>query len=184
MSKVFVTTYEVIGDLDLLNLHYAADEAAVAAHWAYVEGIGASGFRPSQAGGVASVFFETLPQGWRKIGADKGRIEAVPLKSTKVGKAAAATIADLPRKPKASALAASYGYNPPLCAMDGTYIYFPSEIQVLHPVKRTFLRLPRFPEDGFEPDETRLRAVPESELMAAIEAHNAEVNRLREGGAA
>ena len=58
-------------------------------------------------------------------------------------------------------------------------IYFPTEMRVHYPETRTFLRLPRFDGDGFEPDPEQLRAIPESELMQAVEAHNAEARRLK-----
>jgi|GEM_PF-2220643 len=184
MSKVFVTTYEVIGALELAHAHYAAVDAAKASQWAYVEELGGSGFRPSHSGGMRSIFFESVPAGWRKIGSDNGKIEALPLKSTKIGKAAAAKIASLNSAPLPHDLASSYGYNPPHFAIDGGKIYFASELRVTFPADRIFLRLPRFAEDGFEPNEAHLRALPESEFMAAIEAHNAEAKRLQEGGAA
>lgn len=184
MSKVFVTTYEVIGAHEIAHAHYQAIDAARLAHWDFVTEVGGAGFRPSHNGGVRSVFFEQLPSGWRKIGLDGAKVEAVPLKSTKSGKAMAENMAALPQAPKPGDLASSYGYNPPHFAIDGGKIYFPTEMQVYFPVERIFLRLPRFAEDGFEPDEAILHAIPESQFMAAIEAHNAEAKRQREGGAA
>lgn len=187
MSKVFVTTYEVIGALELAHAHYDAVDAARAAQWDFVNELGGEGYRPSHNGGLRSVFFTEIPIGWRKIGTDKGKIEAVPSKGTKAGKAAAQRISGLPSAPSASDLAASYGYNPPHFAISGGTIYFPTELFLKFPQERIFLRLPRFAEDGFEPNEAHLRALPESEFMAAIEAHNAEAKRQREttgGGAA
>lgn len=184
MSKVFVTTYEVIGALEIAHAHYAAVDAAREACWDFVREVGGAGYRPSYAGGLRAVFFEQLPAGWRKIGRDGEKVEAVPLKSTKIGKAMAERIAALPQAPKPGDLASSYGYNPPHFAIDGGKIYFPGELQVTFPVERIFVRLPRFAEDGFEPDETILQAIPESQFMAAIEAHNFEARRRAEGGAA
>lgn len=180
MSKVFVTTYEVIGALDLAHAHYDAVDAAREAHWDFVSDIGGKGFRPSHNGGLRSVFFAEVPAGWRKIGTDKGNIEAIPLKRTRIGKAAAQRISDLPLAPSASELASRYGYNPPHFAISGGTIYFPAELFLKFPQDRIFLRLPRFAEDGFEPNEAQLRALPESEFMAAIEAHNTEAKRQRE----
>lgn len=184
MSKVFVTTYEIIGARHLAQAHYAAIDAARDAHWSFVSEVGGVGYRPGHNGGLSSVFFESLSEGWRKVGFHDGKVEARPLKNTKIGKALARKINDLRRAPQAPSLAGSYGYNPRHFPIDGGSIYFPSEIQVKFPDERIFLRIPRFADDGFEPDETNLRAVPESELMAAIEAHNAWANRLREGGVA
>lgn len=187
MSKVYITTYEVIGALDLAHNHYEAVDAARAAQWDFAHDVGGLGYRPSHDGGLRSVFFAEVPTGWRKIGQDKGNIEAVPLKSTKIGKEAVQRMCNLPLAPSAHDLAAAYGYNPPHFAMSGRTIYFPTELFLKFPQDRIFIRLPRFAEDGFEPNEAHLRALPESELMAAIEAHNAEAKRQREaeeGGAA
>lgn len=184
MSKVFVTTYEVIGALDIAAAHYASVEAAKSAHFDFSEKVGGIGFRPSHAGGMWSVFFETMPAGWRKIGSDHRAVEAVPLKSTKIGKALAEEIAALPCRPDAHALAAQFGYKPAHFPIDGGSIFFVTDVRVLFPAERIFLRVPRFAEDGFEPDPATLRALPESELMAAIAAHNGEVTRRKEGGAA
>ncbi len=184
MSTVYVTTYEVIGAHEVAHAHYDAANLAKQAHWKFVDELGGSGYRPSHNGGLRSVFFEQLPPGWRKVGRDGTKLEALPLKSSKTGKALAEQIAALPQAPKPGDLASSYGYNPPHFAIDGGKIYFPTEVQVTFPVARIFLRLPRFAEDGFEPDEAILQAIPESQFMAAIEAHNAEAKRQREGGAA
>lgn len=182
MSKVYVTTYEVIGACDLARAHYDAIDAACEAQWAFVYEVGGKGYRPDHAGGLRSVFFDEVPAGWRKIGLDQGMAEAVPRKSTLIGKAAMQRIAALPRAPQSHDLAARYGYNPPHFAIDGGKIYFATDIALTFPAERIFLRLPRFADDGFEPNEAHLRALPESELMAAIEAHNAEAKRQREGG--
>lgn len=184
MNKVFVTTYEVISALEIAHAHYAAIDAAKQAHRDFITEVGGAGYRPSHHGGLRTVFFEQLPAGWRKFGFDGAKVEAVPLKSTKVGKAMAERIAALPLAPRSGDLASSYGYSPPHFAIDGGTIYFPTELRVKFPVERIFVRLPRFAEDGFEPDETILQAIPESQFMAAIEAHNFEARRRAEGGAA
>lgn len=184
MSKVFVTTYEVIGALDIAAAHYAAVKAAKDAHFDFSESVGGIGFRPSHNGGLRSVFFKTLPAGWRKIGSDHRAVEAVPLKSTKTGKALVEQIAALPTAPDAQALAAQFGYNPPHLPIEGGSIFFVTDLRVLYPAERIFLRIPRFAEDAFEPDPATLRAIPESEFMDAIRAHNGEVTRRKEGGAA
>jgi hypothetical protein len=88
----------------------------------------------------------------------------------------------LPAAPNAFSLAARLGYSPNEMALDeemGT-IYFPMELRVSFPTKRSFIRLPRFANDGFSLDDKLLRALAESELMRAIEDHNAKARSLRE----
>jgi hypothetical protein len=188
MGAIYVTTYEIVGEgLVRASAHYAAIDQAKKAHWQFAESVGGAGFRPDHNGGVRSVLFDgELPTGWRNIGRDRGKIEAVPRLSTKAGKAASIAMRGLPRAPQPQALAALFCYSPSTFAMDpdrGT-IYFPTELRTGHPAPRSFLRLPRFEGDGFTPDETVLRALAESDLMKAVEDHNAEAKRLREIGAA
>lgn len=187
MSKIYTTTYEVIGaGIPIAEAHFEAVEAAQAVQWEFVESVGGVGFRPNSEGALLSVYFTEVPQGWRKIGSQGHKIETRPNKSTVAGKAAAKLIADLPHPPRATDLASQFGYNPSEWAIDRErgVIYFPTMMQVAHPEPRSFLRLPRFSGDGFEPDETILRALAESELMKAVEDHNAEAKRQREAKAA
>lgn len=181
MNSVFVTTYEVIGDgLPIAQEFYAQVDAARKAHWAFTESVGGVGFRPAHWGSIASVLFEELPEGWKQIGRNKGRIEAAPRKTSKVGKALVEAMKSLPATPKGESLAGMLGYNPSEMAMDGYKVYFASELRTSHPTERVFVRIPRFSSDGFEPNPAMLRALPESEFMKAIEDHNAEARRLRE----
>lgn len=176
--SVYVTTYEIIGAHHLADDYYARRNAAHGAQWNFVRGIGGVGFRPNHGGGVQTVFFKALPTGWLKVGQDGDRIEARPRKGSLFGTA----LAGLPCVPQVDELASSYGYNPKELAIDDSkgVIYFPSLISTGFSARRHFLRLPRFKNDGFEPDVALLRAVPESELMAAIEAHDAEKIRRHE----
>jgi hypothetical protein len=186
--SVYVTTYEVIGEgLAKADAYYAQADAARQAHWDWAESIGGSGIRPDHNGGLRSVFFDgDTPKGWRKVGKQQGKIEAVPNRGTKSGKEAERQMQALDRIPNPDVLAAAFGYAPNELAIDGNrgVIYFPTELRVSFPQARTFLRLPRFAKDGFTPDESELRAVPESEMMKAVEDHNAEARRLREKAAA
>lgn len=184
--NVTVTTFEIIGEgRDLADDFETQKQSAKKAHWSFVNEVGGAGYCPdSWTGGVRSVLFDReIPKGWRKIGMHKGFVNAVPNKATKLGKALIANMAELLKKPLPTRLAADLGYDPNVFAMDGTTIYFPTEIRVAHPEKRHFLRLPLTPADGFEPDPDLLKAVPESELMKAVEDHNAEASRLREAEA-
>lgn len=187
MSTVFVTTYEVIGALEVARAHYAAIDAALRAQWGFVTELNGAGFRPDSTGGVRSIFFDDLPPGWRMVGTDNGLIEAVCRKGSNIGKAVAQKLMELPRTPQPHDLASAFGYNPPHFAIENGRIYFATDLKVTFPSERIFLRLPRFADDGFVPDEDKLRAIPESAFMAAIEANNAEARRQREarkGGAA
>lgn len=185
MRQVFVTTYEVIGTgVPIAAEYYANLDKARKAHWQFVKSVGGVGFRPAHWGSIRSVMFDKLPEGWKQIATDKGRIEATPRKTSKAGKAFAEAIRKLPDTPKGEKLAGMLGYNPDQMAMDGGTIYFATETRVLFPAERIFVRIPRFAEDGFDPDPAMLRALPESEFMKAIEDHNAEVKRLREAKAA
>lgn len=187
MSGVYVTTYEIIGDgLTKAREFYGKVEAARSAQWKHLEELGAEGFRPNHNGGVRSIFFKELPTGWRSIGRDGDNTEAVPRRGTKAGKAAQDALDALPRAPAPGELAGALGYSPSEMAMDrerGT-IYFPTELSVAYPATRFFVRLPRFDKDGFTPNDAELRAIPESELMKAVEDHNAEARRQREAEAA
>jgi hypothetical protein len=161
MSGVFVTTYEVIGALDIARAHYKAIKAALKAQWAFIREVDGTGFRPDSNGGVRSVMFKALPPGWRKIGRDNGDVEAVPYKSSKLGKAAALKLAEIAKAPQSHELAAAFGYNPPHFAIENGRIYFATDCVVTFPAERIFLRLPRFSKDGFVPNENQLRAIPE-----------------------
>lgn len=188
MGQVFVTTYEVIGGgIAIADDFYASVDAARKAHWDFVTSVGGEGFRPAHYGSIRSVLFKgDAPDGWKKIGTDKGNTEATPRKASKVGRAFADAIKALPHMPKAEKLVGALGYNPSEMAMDtntGT-IYFPTETRLSHPARRIFVRIPRFANDGFEPDPAMLCALPESEFMKAIEDHNAEAKRLSEADTA
>jgi len=184
MSKVFITTYEVIGAHEIADAHYSTIDAIRKTHWRFVEEVGGTGYQPGRGQGVIGVLFDQLPAGWRQIGSDKSKVKAVPHKGSKAGRTLSEMMQALPLPPSPESLAASYGYNPSEFPIEGTSIYFATALRLTFPTKRTFLRIPRTASDGFEPNEAHLRALPENEFMAAIEAHNAEAKRQREGGAA
>ncbi len=184
---VYTTTFEMIGEgRDLADRYEQQKRDAAGEQWAFVKEVGGAGYCPSSwNGALQSVLFDgELPEGWRRIGSVKGMTNAVPRASTKAGKAWLAKIEALPAKPLPTSLAVELGYARDSFAIDGSAIYFPTEIRVEHPETRHFLRLPLQAGDGFEPDLQRLKPVAESELMKAVEDHNAEAKRLREGGLA
>lgn len=180
MSKVFTTTYEVIGAHEIAAAHYAAVDAARKAHWEFVQEVGGTGYQPGWGQGVIAVFFEKLPPAWRKIGGESSMIKAVPHKGSSVGKGLFERMKALPLPPSPEKLAGDYGYKPAEFPIDGTSIYFATSLRVTFPAERIFLRIPRTAIDGFEPNEAHLRALPESEFMAAVSAHNIEAQRQRE----
>ena len=179
--NVYTTTFEIIGEgRKIADAFEAEKQEAKATHWAFVRDVGGQGYRPSTNGGLRSVFFEgELPEGWRSIGTEKGMTEAVPKKTTKVGKALQERVKKIRETPQASALARDLGYSPRFMPTGNGKIYFPTEVRVVFPAERHFLRLPLTEDDGFEADD-RLRALPESDFMRALEDHNAEARRLRE----
>lgn len=184
MRQIFMTTYELIGEaIPIAKAHFAAVEDSKALSFRIAEDFGADGFRPSRYGGrPTSLFFKgEIPTGWRRVGRQGELIEARPNKATKAGRAAEKALSEHPGGPECSDLAHSLGYNPNEIAMDTSrgVIYFPSSLHVSFPSSRYFIRIPRFDGDAFEPDETRLAAVPESTLMKALEDHNAEARRQK-----
>ena len=180
---VHITTFEIIGEgRELADDIQQRRQEASAKHWDFVREVGGEGYFPDKwTGGIRSVLFANeVPKGWRRMKrTHKELVEGLPKKTTKAGQALLEQMAALPRQPTTSSLASDLGYNPASFAMDGTSIYFPTEVRVEHPETRHFLRLPLTSDDGFDADPDFLRAVPESELMKAVEDHNAEARRLR-----
>lgn len=182
MTQVYKTHYEVIGaGLDISKRHFAEVAAARDAHWHFAKSVGGVGYRPNGHGGLRSVFFSEVPTGWRKIGSDRGNVEAVPNRKTAEGRLLSKQIAELPNAPEPGDLASQLGYNPSILTLDPErgIIYFPIAIEITWPETRHFLRLPRTAIDGFQPDEEILREVRESEFMRIVEDHNAEARRQK-----
>ncbi len=173
MTQVFVTTYEIVGEgLKLAEAHFAEVDRVEGEHWKVVKQFSAKGYRPGPTGGIRSLFFKEMPTGFRKVGFGKNKaIEAVPHKGSKAGKAAHAAIDAVPRTPRGERLAVQFGYGDAGHITDGYSIYFATAMRIHLPRERYFLRLPRQEGDGYVAPDT-LKAMPESEFMAAIEAHN------------
>jgi len=173
---IYVTSYEVIDDgVAVAAKHYAEIDAARRSYWEFAKSKGAKGFRPTDTG-VRSLLVapSEVPVGWRSVGSDRGLTEIVPRRTTRVGKEALEEIRALPRSPTDSDLADLFGWNPPELPLDGYRIYFPTSVRISLPADRYFLRLPRFANDGW-PGDPRLKEIPESTLMLAIEGHNARL---------
>ena len=189
MSKVYVTTYEIVGaGLALATDHYRRCDEARAAQWAFVEEVGGCGMRPDHFGGLMSVLFDELPKCWRKRGFNQGKVEGIPNSQSNYGKALVKHMKALPCAPRPCALGSALGHNPMEMAMDAATgrVFFTTDLRVFYPKERFFIRIPRYEGDGYVPDEAMLKAIPESTLMLAVETHNAEAARLRalEGEAA
>jgi hypothetical protein len=130
---------------------------------------------------MQSLFFTgpKAPMGYRKIRSEEGRIECVPSKTTEAGKAAEMAIRELGRPPQACDLAEKFGWNNLKPVMDYRSIHWPSFLEIDFPDKRYFLGLPRQQGDGWiMPDS--LKAIPESEVIEAIETHNAELRQRKD----
>jgi len=183
---VYTTTFEIVGEgRDLADDFQYELDSAKRAHFAFVNKVGGKGYCPCPYSGLLrSVLFEgELPPGWKKIGMQGGRTNANPKVSTKIGKALRQEIEKLPKRPDASKLAADLGYGPDVLAIDARGVFFPTQLRVEHPETRHFLRLPLTKEMDFEPAPAMLRAIPENELLKAVEEHNAAAKREREAKA-
>jgi hypothetical protein len=178
--SVFVTSYEVnAAGLPIIKQHNDAVAAWKAAAWAIVKEVGGEGFRPSRGVGIHGILFREPPTGWRMVSRDPNDRNLslyVPRKTSKAGKDLTARLASVGQMPEGQNAATLFGWNPSELAMDMSrgIVYFPTAQTIDLPSPRHFLRLPRFPKDGW-PGHAGLTEVPESEYMRAIEAHNAVV---------
>ncbi len=174
--SVFVTTYEVNeAGMPLIEQHNAAVAAWKKKGWALVDELGADGFQPGWGGIRAILFKEGAPTGWRVLERDpRGAVRCVPRKTSKAGKELAKRLGEVGPMPRGEDAAALFGWAPPEMASCGNKIYFPTAQTIELPSPRHFIRLPRFPKDNW-PGHEGLNELPESELMRAIEAHNALV---------
>jgi hypothetical protein len=153
---------------------YKRSLAAQQAQMTFAKSVGGEGFRPeSHSGSIATVIFKgAIPKGWRKIREKDGTIEAAPARGTHAGKAIVKQIEQLPLSPQTHELAALFGYAPNSFVIDGTSIYFPTDIRCLLPVERIFLLLPRQQGDGFLADPEMLELIPNWQLEKAVHDHN------------
>lgn len=178
-GEVFKEAYEIIGEgLPIAEAFFAEREAAEKAQWEIVEAFGAKGYRPGHGGNMRSLFFETLPENFRRIGREGGLIECVPHKGRTGGKDAAAKLASGPIVTPSHKLADKFGWQG-RSPFDGRLIYYATATKIELPSVRYLLRLPRLIDDGFVPPEA-LRLMPMSEFMRAFEDHNTAAKALRE----
>lgn len=181
---VFKEVYEVIGAAakKAARAHASGREAALAAQWKLVQSLGAEGFRPGHGGCIKSLLFAQgamVPPGLRKIGTDKGRNEFRPSGNTKAGKELNKLLWAAPRVEGWGAFADTFGWKgrSPISTEGGRgVIYFCAGVHVKKPRERFFLTYPRELKDGWKPP-TGLKLVRESDMMRAIEDHNAAIKR-------
>lgn len=176
-AGIFHTPYEIVGTgVPIAEAFYAEWDGIREQQMAFVSTFGAEGYVPGHSGGVASLLFKELPAGFRQIGKRNGLVQAVPHKGTKIGKEAAAKLAELPRAKQEQALSYLFGWSADRWVMDGLrgVIYRPVVVRLMLPSPRYLIQLPRETGDGFEPPET-LRELTQTEYAAAYDAHNAAV---------
>lgn len=179
---VFKETYEVTGapTLKLAREFAAKRTAALDAQWALVKALGASGFRPGYRGVIKSLLFDVgseIPTGLRNIRQDGKKLEYEPSRNTKSGKAIEARISASPRVEGWGEFANTFGWKgrSPMDSVGGRgVIYFAAGIHILKPRERFFLTYPRELKDGWNPP-AGLKLVRESDMLRAIEDHNAAV---------
>jgi hypothetical protein len=180
MADVYITTYEMVAAAaEKAAEHFDRVKEVRAEWWAFAKECGAQGFRPGHYGMPPSglLFAGEPPQGWRVWArAEKGMTEARPHKGSKRGKEVAAALALLTRAPDDADLCAAFGWGH--SPTDGRSLYFATVHGLELPAQRYFMRLPRFPDDAWEPP-AGLIELPESEYMRAVEAHNTAVRALR-----
>lgn len=180
---VFKEYYEIVG-ADMLAKAQAFDTArgeTQAEQWALVKKLGGGGYRPGGGGGISTIFFakgSPMPKGYRKVGSDGGQVECKPVRNTKLGKEICAAIQAAPRIRDWGAFADEFcgwkGRSPMDTKAGRGFIYHATGVAVARPQKRFFLQLPRELKDGWTPPEG-IKEVRESDMLRAIEDHNAAV---------
>lgn len=188
MATVFKEHYEVVGAAEkkLALAHAAARTAAYDAQWALVKSLGAEGFRPGHGGEIKSLLYpkdaKNLPAGLRKVGYDQGRVEYQPSLGSKIGKSLRAKLSEAPRVSSWQAFADQFGWKGRSLIGEGSgsrtgfVIYHCGGVHVRKPKERFFLIYPRELKDGWKPPKG-LKLVRESDMLRAIEDHNARVKK-------
>lgn len=178
-KEVFKEAYEIVGGGLLVAEEFFFEcEAAEAAQWELVEAFGAKGYRPAHGGTMRSLFFEAVPEGFRRIGREGDLVECVPHKGKSGGKEIAARLASAPRITPSGKLADKFGWQGRM-PIDGSRIFFATSSKVELPMVRYFVRLPRQIDDGFIAPDT-LRLISTAEYLRAFEDHNAALKSQAE----
>ena len=164
--------YEIVGEgIPIAEKFYAEFDAKTQARWDAVTALGAVGYRPGWRNSTRSLFFKELPNGYRKIGSDKGMVECVPHRGSKLGKEFSRQFAAIPRVPDEGELPDLFGWEG-RSPFDGRLIYRAVAVRLELPTTRYLIRLPRADDDGYVPPPT-LREMLQSEFVKAFEEHNA-----------
>lgn len=177
-KTVFVTPFEVVGDgVAIAEAFYSERYAVRKAQFEIVDQFGAEGYRPSHDGGIRSLFFKELPEGWREVGSHMGNIEALPRKTTKVGKAAQKRLDEAPRMQIEEKLAALLGWDIGMVCT-GRSLYHATATKLAFPRVRYLVSIPCHDADEWTPPAS-LKELTQSEYRLAFHEHNAEAERQR-----
>lgn len=182
MSKdVFKCLYEVPADHPAVAAHCAAVDVAAAATRAYVESVGALGYRTSSwSGSLASVIFADgafPPEHWKILDREwhptAAKAYACIPKKTKAAEAVREAFDAVPAIPQTDRLAIALGWSGAQ-PTDGRKIHFATVQRLTEPTPRVIVQIPRQIDDGWTPPDF-FTEITVSQHMAAIAAHNALV---------
>lgn len=185
MTRVTRTYYEIVGDgLEIAAAHYAKCDERHRTGFEIAQRHGAKGYRPSLGRGIIHLIFEdgVSPDGFTRVQKEPQGLWAwKPDRRTAAGKAIAKEFAAYEAAPHDDFLISDLGAHLASYPTDGRSIHFPTAIRVALPNLRYFVSIPREIGDGWSPPAV-LKEVMTSEVMAAIEAHNAIARERKAGG--
>jgi len=194
---IFKEHYEITGAAALkqARAHAAKQQSARDAHWKLIREFKADGYRPTHGGAVKTLMFapqlniklpQNVPPGMRYVGKDvvegKVRLEYAPSKNTKAGRELAKRFAEVDRIESWSAFADAFGKfdgRSPIGeggSRTGFVIYHCHGVHVRKPRERFFLIYPRELKDKWKAPPG-LKLIRESDMLRAIEDHNAAVKK-------
>jgi len=202
---VFKEYYEMTGAaaLKLARAHADKQQKARDAHWKLINELKADGYRPSHEGRIKTLLFappsganakSAVPPGMRYVGKDvvdgKIRLEYAPARNTKSGRELAKKFSEVDRIESWSSFADAFGKfegRSPIGEGSGSrtgfLIYHCHGVHVRKPRERFFLVYPRELKDKWKAPPG-LKLVRESDMLRAIEDHNAVVDRKKKKVAA
>jgi hypothetical protein len=183
---VFREVYEIVGasEKKRAQVFITKQTASLNAQWDVCRALGAKAFRPSHDGTMRSLLFAPplkVRLGLRRIGTDRGHIEYQPSLNTKAGRAIAKQLAEAPRVESLREFANTFDWHgrSPMSTEHGRgIIYFCAGVHVRKPKERFFVTFPRELKDGWKAPKG-LKLVRESDMLRAIEDHNALVAKRK-----